>query len=221
MDNANNSGQDKDAWLRSSPVSLFALTIANLLPLLGVFFLHWDLASILIVYWLDNTISCFFAVLSAMFDQRPPEVASLLWYSFKVIFVPIYFLQCAFVCFVHGTLLSVMLFLPEINALHPSFFTPIHLLWQHRPSGLFALSFIIAHGISFWGQRRRGSEPACAADRTDMYRRSLIFHVSLLFGGWLVLLTRQRASLVLGIVLILVKTIVDVRLRFGRTSVRK
>ena len=47
-----------DAWMaaRSASDSLPVLIAANLVPVLGVLFLGWDLATILVLYWIENGI---------------------------------------------------------------------------------------------------------------------------------------------------------------------
>ena len=49
--------------LQKPSLSTQALTVANLLPLIGVVFLGWDAAAIVLLYWIENLIIGLFNVL--------------------------------------------------------------------------------------------------------------------------------------------------------------
>ncbi|MBW2485930.1 MAG: hypothetical protein JRE72_00795, partial [Deltaproteobacteria bacterium] len=48
---------------QKASLSITALTIANLIPLIGVVFLGWDAAAIVLLYWIENLIVGFFNIL--------------------------------------------------------------------------------------------------------------------------------------------------------------
>ncbi len=41
---------------RAGPLSFVSVIIANLIPVSGVFFFHWDVTMILVLYWLENAV---------------------------------------------------------------------------------------------------------------------------------------------------------------------
>lgn len=57
----------------SNPVAVAALVVANLVPLIGVLFWGWDVATILVLYWVENGIVGALTVVRIMLAQQPDK----------------------------------------------------------------------------------------------------------------------------------------------------
>ncbi|MEJ2268550.1 MAG: DUF6498-containing protein [Desulfobulbaceae bacterium] len=42
---------------QKDPLSLAALIGANLIPFIGIFFFHWDVSYIVLLYWIENLVA--------------------------------------------------------------------------------------------------------------------------------------------------------------------
>ncbi|MCA1804108.1 MAG: DUF6498-containing protein [Xanthomonadaceae bacterium] len=47
-------------------IALALLVAVNLIPIVGVLWLDWDLASIIILYWLENLVIGFYTILKML-----------------------------------------------------------------------------------------------------------------------------------------------------------
>lgn len=56
------------------PSKTIAVVIANLLPLVGVVALGWDVVALVFLYWLELGVLCFWALTRALFAGRPSEL---------------------------------------------------------------------------------------------------------------------------------------------------
>lgn len=54
-------------------LSLLTAVLVNAIPVVGVVFLEWSLASLVIVYWFELAIGLGFAAVRALFARQPPE----------------------------------------------------------------------------------------------------------------------------------------------------
>lgn len=60
----------------SPPSETIAVVVANVLPLVGVVALGWDLGALVFLYWFELGILSFWALLKALFAGRPSEFGS-------------------------------------------------------------------------------------------------------------------------------------------------
>ncbi len=182
------------------PVSLISLVIANITPLLGVLFWGWDLFQIFFLYWLESAIIGFYNILKII---KVDGLASTLTVPFFIVH---------YGGFMLGHLIFIFaLFGPE--PLRGSFFpsgeimTP---LLTNAPIPLIIL--VISHGISFFtnflGKREyRGIN----AKNIFMapYKRIVVMHIVIIFGGWLVTLFKLP---IFGLLLLVcLKTFADMK----------
>ena len=58
---------------RSPPPETVAVVVANALPLVGVVALGWDLAALVLLYWIELGVLSFWALVRALFAGRPSE----------------------------------------------------------------------------------------------------------------------------------------------------
>lgn len=57
-------------------LSLIILIIANLVPLYGVYVWGWSITELILLYWSESAIICFFSVLKMAMIRRPQPAAS-------------------------------------------------------------------------------------------------------------------------------------------------
>ncbi len=174
---------------RSAPASwgsasVLSLLLANLVPLVGVLAFGWDLGAIMLLFWAESGIIGFYALL------RLGYVA-----GWSAVFLGPFFLV-HFGGFMVGHLLFIYtLFIQGMNAdgtiaaggdagLMESLSTVFGPLYPAL------LALFLSHGISFFTNflRRReyaGRDPA--EQMKEPYKRIVVMHVSIIFGGWFIL----------------------------------
>ncbi|MGB5884183.1 MAG: DUF6498-containing protein, partial [Desulfobulbales bacterium] len=70
----------KPAQKQQDPLSLAALIGANLIPFIGIFFFHWDVSYIVLLYWIENLVAAFYNILKLAFlkiDSSTEKVGKL------------------------------------------------------------------------------------------------------------------------------------------------
>jgi hypothetical protein len=199
--------------VRKQHSSLF-LVGANILPLLGVLFLDWDVAALVVLYWSENLVVGIWNL------ARMAAVAGLRALPMGLFFTIHYGGFCA----VHGLFIQVLLLgqEPVLGQDWPFLFVFLELLvdvcaglvasappaWLLAFAGLF-----ISHGYSFVTNFLLGGE----RDRVTLqqlmaapYRRIVALHVAIIIGGFGTLSLGE--PLVLLLALVALKTWMDLAL---------
>ncbi len=205
-------------------VSIVALTVANLIPLLGVIFLKWDAAAIVLLYWIENLIVGFYNILRLMLVKVESGGR---WFQ-KLFFISFFCVHFGGFCAVHGFFLLVLFKIGSPDAAMETsgawpgpliFFQLLYgvvmQLWHSRPPGLEwpALGLFVSHGISFIKNFINGQQYLSLDIKKIMmrpYKRIMLMHVAIIIGG--VLVMKLGSPVVLLCVLILLKIGVDIRL---------
>jgi hypothetical protein len=196
--------------------SLAALVGVNILPLLGVLLLGWDVAALMLLYWSENLVIGFYTLLK-MFIQSP--LGGLASGAFFLI-------HYGGFCAVHGVFIMAMLvdgeFEPFPTDPWPLFLVFPQLLFNvagqvfaHASSEwmvTFAALFV-SHGISFVLNFLRGPERDEMTVKSLMgapYGRVVVLHVAIIFGGMAVMALGQPVFMLM--ILVLLKLAMDVGL---------
>ena len=194
--------------------SVIALILANLVPVFGVVFLHWEVFPLMFLFWSENLIVGVFNVLK-MLTANPSSPVS--WIG-KLFIIPFFCFHYGMFTFVHGML--VMGFFGGTKISH----TPMNVasLWrvvQENQLGWAILGLTVSRGISFLtnyigkGEYRRASLQQLMS---QPYGRILVMHFTILFGGFMMMALH---SPMWGLILLVVfKTIMDLN---GHTGDRK
>src|SRR5690349_14506345 len=166
-----------------SPGSLAALVTANLLPLLGVLFLGWKLPDVLVLFWAESAVVAFYTLLKmAVVGKWLAPFAGLCFVGHFGAFMAIQFL------FIHA------LFVRGLHARGPE---PGAL---EALSGIFVplwpalLALFLSHGLSFGMNfigRREYRSATMASLMAAPYRRVILMQLTLIFGGWGVMLLKD------------------------------
>ncbi len=196
--------------------SLAALVLVNLLPLVGVLFLDWDVAALMILYWSENLVIGFYTLAKLL--VKSPFAG---W--FKGMFFLIHY---GGFCGVHGMFIVLMLldedFSPFSSDPWPLFLAfpqilfnvTAHVLTHAPPQWLAAFAALfLSHGISFFANFLYGPE----RDELDTgqimsapYARIVVLHLAVLFGGFGVMALGQPLFML--VILVLLKLGVDISL---------
>jgi hypothetical protein len=186
--------------------SLLALLLANAVPVIGVLFLGWTVFPLLLLYWLENVIVGGFNV-AKMLLARPAEP---IYWAGKLFLIPFFIVHFGGFTFVHGVLL-VALFGPK--GLQPfDLLTAVPAAIRTNQLGWGLLSLVASHGFSFFWNYLKNGEYQRASLQTLMgqpYGRIVVLHLTVLFGGWVVILLGSPVGAL--VVLVGLKTAADLR----------
>jgi len=184
--------------LSGSATSVWILVLANLIPLAGVLLGNWEIGDIMLVFWAESAIIGFFNLLKMWVIGR--------W---SMLLLGPFFVG-HFGAFMVGHLLFIYaLFLADASTADPDIgqvLADFVFLWPAL------LGLFISHGISFqlnFLGRREYRGITVQQQMGAPYKRIVIMHVTIIFGGFL---TQVLDTPVLALVLLIVlKIIVDAR----------
>ncbi len=177
--------------------SVTSLILVNLLPLFGVLFLKWDLASIIFYFWLENVvlgiINVFkLAIISPASKQKLGGIIE------KVFLICFFIFHYGGFTAGHGFVILQVFGRPQANI---------------KELIYIALSMFLSHGISFvynFVGKEEYKKTTISAQMLQPYARIMIVHFTVLIGGLLGLMFKQQLFPLL--VLITGKTFADVRM---------
>jgi hypothetical protein len=194
--------------------SVLALILANLVPLVGVFFFDWDVFSVVLLYWMENLVLGFYTLLKIIL--LPAEnVRNQLD---KVLTIPFFCVHYGMFCFGHGVFIFAIFTDFGIEGPRNG---PADTLFG-RMLGLIipVLALGVSHGISFVQNYLLGKEYN-EMNLGDLmkapYARIVILHVALIAAGFFIVLLGSPIPLL--VILIGMKTGMDVWLH-NREHVR-
>lgn len=196
--------------------SLAALIAVNILPLLGVVLLNWDVAALMVLYWSENLIIGLYTLLKMVVTS---PLAGLGTGAFFLI-------HYGGFCAVHGVFIMSLLvdseFEPFPGDPWPLFLVFPQLLFNVAAQVLalapteWLVTFcalVISHGISFVVNFLHGPERDEVTVKQLMgapYGRVVVLHIAIIFGGIAVMALGQPVYML--IVLVLMKLGMDVGL---------
>ena len=170
-------------WRRPS---IIALLLANLVPVFGVLFFHWEVFPLMFLFWSENVIVGAFNVLKILFAE--PENPQAL--AIKAFLVPFFCVHYGMFTFVHGVFV-VVLFGGGLQ--RGAGFPGPETFWrimQENHLGWAILGLAVSRAISFatnylgHGEYRRAS---LFQLMLQPYGRIVALHVAILGGGFLMM----------------------------------
>jgi hypothetical protein len=179
---------DRPDAIDSSPPSLtspsgLALMGANLLPLAGVLFFGWDLASVIVLFWAESGVIAFYTVLKmAVVNTVAALFAAPFFIGHFGGFMAVHFL------FIYG------LFVRGLDATGPDPGVREALLGIFSPLWTALAALFISHGVSFvtnFVGRREYVGATTKALMSAPYSRIIAMQLALIVGGWVVMLLRN------------------------------
>lgn len=193
--------------------SVIALVVANAFPIVGVMLFGWTVFPLVLLYWLENVIVGGFNVAKMLLAQpRDP----LRWAG-KAFLIPFFIVHFGGFTYVHGMLLIAFFGPKPIAPFNLLQAVPMAIQANHLGWGVANL--VASHGFSFFWNYLRNGEYQRASLNTLMgqpYGRIVVLHLTVLFGGWIVMLLGSPVGALL--VLIALKTAADLR---GHTAERQ
>ncbi|HUK20077.1 MAG TPA: DUF6498-containing protein [Gemmatimonadales bacterium] len=193
--------------------SIIALLVSNAFPLAGVLLLGWKVFPLVFLYWLENAVVGGFTV-AKLLTADPRDSVS--WVA-KLFLVPFFVFHFGMFTYIHGVLV-MGLFGPKTGqpfhllAMVPGVIRANDLAWP-------VATMVLSHGLSFYSNYLKNGEYQRAALGVLMaqpYSRIVVLHLTVLFGGWIVMLLGAPIGAL--VVLVVVKTAVDLR---GHTAERR
>ena len=182
----------------TSPSGL-ALIGANLVPLAGVLFLGWDLASVIVLFWAESGVIAFYTALKMSVVGK---FAALLAVPFFI---------GHFGGFMAGHFLLIYsFFVRGVNPTGPEPGVREALLGVFGPLWFSLAVLFISHGVSFFDNfvgRREYEGATMKGLMTAPYNRIVVMQLALIFGGWVILLLKSPVPALA--LLVLFKTALD------------
>jgi len=207
---------------------LISLLAANALPLFGVLFLRWDAFGIVLLYWAENLAVGFYNVLKmALVKVKEPKE-----HLGKLFLIPFFMVHFGGFTGIHGVFILTMFgksdggfmdrtswpcFLAFVQILLNVAREALSIMTPEMRLAVFAL--FASHGISFVYNYLIKGEYA----RTDPgklmaapYGRVVVMHIAIIAGGFLLVALKSPIALLL--VLVVLKTFLDVKLHLYEHS---
>jgi hypothetical protein len=176
-----------------------ALIAANLVPLAGVLFFQWDLASVLILYWAESAVIGFYTALKiVVVGKLAAFVAVPAFVGHFGGFMAIHFL------------LIYSFFVRGVDAAGPDPGAREALSGIFSPLWFPLATLFLSHGVSFVSNfigRQEYTRSTVKGLMNSPYSRILAMQMTLIVGGWILLLLRSPAAVLA--VLVLIKTAAD------------
>ena len=201
------------AWLKPKPSefltpSVVLLFLSNLVPLYGVFYLHWKVFPILLLFWMENVLVGIFNVFKMLVAS---PTASSSWLV-KIFLIPFFCLHYGMFTLVHGVFVFGFFGgyftsgagFPDENSLFQAI-GAYQLGWA-------VLALLLSHSASF-AINYIGKGEYKQANLQDLmeqpYGRVVLLHMTILLGGFLVMSLGSPIFALL--ILILLKTFIDIQ----------
>ncbi len=195
------------------PLSTLILIVANLVPLAGVVFWGWDVFVLLILYWLETAVICFWTMVRVLIMPRPERDAA----TAKVgATQPVSGIGAALFLTVHAGIFMTVHFLFLWSLFAGVWAASIHGPAEFVSQIVLGTGLWLPLGILFvvrgWYTLRPLilGEPDPEAERdvlTGLYTRIVVMQVAIIFGGWLAMLT--GGSIATLALLVVGKTLVE------------
>lgn len=186
---------------RLSPFSSAVLLLVNLLPAAGVLFWNWDLSEVFALYWAENAVIGFYNILKiAVAAKWAAFFAGLFFIGHYGGFMAVHFLF-VYSMFIRGPVPGAQSQPP--GEVFVSVFGP---LWMPL------LAIAISHGISFFVNflgRKEYEHQSVQSLMSQPYGRIIVLHLTIIFGGWMVLILNSPKPALL--LLVGLKTFMDLR----------
>lgn len=174
-----------------------ALVAANAVPIFGALAFDWSLGDLMILYWLESAIIGIYNILKM----------SIAGGAKAFFFVP--FFTVHYGGFMAGHLVFILVLFAGPKVGTPSVERFLDLL---RTAAVPAISLVASHGVSF-ATNFVGKREYAEADIEELfgapYKRIVLMHVTIIFGGFIVIALGSPAPVLL--LLIVLKTAVDLR----------
>src|SRR5213594_521736 len=188
----------------------FPTVIPLIMAIAGVLFFGWDLLSIMFLYWMETAVVAFYSLLKAV---KVGGLFQILPMTVNLVFLGIFMrFHLIFLLWLFGP--------PHRSNLPPEIVTP--LLLKTWPS---AVALFVSHGVSFLVNflgNREYERTTVAAEQGAPWNRVVLMHMTIIFGGWVIMLAHAPVGglVVLGLLKIVTDLHGHLRQRRGPARAR-
>ena len=180
-------------------ISPLALVVANVVPILGVMFLDWRVGEIMLVFWAESAVVAFWNVCKMVRIGGWATLAAGPFFIFH------------FGAFMAGHLLFIYGFfvadqLGEVDV------TVSRVISDFSTLSIAVLALFVSHGVSFFANflgKREYEGRTLKEQMMEPYTRILVMHLTIIFGGFLVMMFENVLPALM--LLIVLKVVADVR----------
>jgi hypothetical protein len=177
------------------------LILVNIIPLIGVLFLNWDIFTIIILYWMESAVVGFFNFL---------KMQKINNYKFSPL-LPFFVVHYLIFMFIH-LFFILQLFQPEL-ASASSQLEAFKIVFKYLEGLFISLSFIfLSHGMSFMFNFIKKAEFNNINLKQQMfmpYRRIVIMHFIIMLAGAGIIYTDYSQEVSAIVFLVILKIIFD------------
>lgn len=206
--------------------SVAAIIFVNALPIIGVLWLGWTVLELMLSYWLETVVICFFTFLKILSSQKPVarEEVEILYdgrrFSFSLVnkggYAVGFIWNSLGILAVHFVAIWLLFgwsnlafsFMSRLFA--GTAFLPVDVGWP-KEWLIFAAALFVSHGYSFFSNYYRRQEYLLYSPKELMvqpYRRVLAMMLVLMVGGWLI--QRSDAPVWALVALVFAKIVIDI-----------
>jgi len=200
--------------IKKKDISTISLILANLVPIIGIIFLNWNLFSTLIFYWSESVIIGLFNLIKIIkvpvsiieIENKEIGTNTVKQKVGKTFFCIFFIIHYGIFMLVH-LMFIVLLFGSKYSINHITDIIPII-----KEIGLAVLFLLLSHGISYYHhfiKRKEYQNKNMMSLMIAPYKRIIVMHLTLIFGAFIVVLTNFPKIVI--ILFILIKTIVDLK----------
>ena len=178
----------------SNPVAVAVLVVANLVPLIGVLFWGWDVATILIAYWLENGVIGLINIPKIMLAARGTPVIGPVMAGFFALHYGGFWIGHGIFVFIIVGIASPRGTLGFITGL----VDPIGYVARDPQVLFIALLLLVSHGVSFFFNymgRREYLHTTPMKQMFQPYGRLVILHITIIVGSFFVIGLGQPVAL--------------------------
>lgn len=188
--------------------SVLFLVLANLVPLYGVFILHWQVFPILLLFWIENVTVGLFNALKMLLAT--PSVTSI-WIA-KLFIVPFFCVHYGLFTLAHGVFVFGFFggYFSEFDSFPNG--NPVFQRIADFQLGWAVLALFLSHLVSFainYVGKGEYKQAKLMELMFQPYSRVVILHVTIVIGAFLVVLANAPAYVL--VILILLKIFIDVK----------
>jgi hypothetical protein len=201
------------ALTRSAPLAVALLIGANLIPLAGVLWFGWDVATILYAYWIESGIVGLLNVpkmlLAGGRGQPGSTVGAADSIGGRMALVGFFAVHYGLFWLVHGVFITVL----TGNFMAFGFGNPLATVTSDQGLLIAAAALFASHAVSLWLNFLKRGEYRTTSIGAQMfapYPRVFVMHITIVLGGIVVIGAQQPVFLVA--LLVLLKTVVDLGL---------
>jgi hypothetical protein len=187
--------------------SATVLVAANLVPLAGIALFGWDVFAVVFLFWLENVVVGFFNVLRMLWVERGAERMP----AAKFAIIPFFVVHYGLFTGVHGVFVFALFGQAASISGFPTVENVIDVIVDYN-LWVAVLALVLSHGFSFirnYVAEQEYRRVTLQQLMAQPYRRVVVLHLTILFGGFLVMALELPAIAVA--LLVVLKIGVDLR----------